>query len=88
MATEDQLGNQELPADHVAWAGLPVNLDFAFSQTQRDRVYAQHLMRKRWCALGNGAQTRDGDIAAEFGAHDADPSQTHEWLSDDRRFAG
>lgn len=31
------------PADQVDWAGLPVNLDLAFSQNQRDKVYAQHL---------------------------------------------
>lgn len=33
--------------DQVDWAGLPVNLDLAFSREQRDKVYAQHLMRKR-----------------------------------------
>ena len=34
-------------AEQVAWAGLPINLDFAFSQAQRDKVYAQYLMRNR-----------------------------------------
>lgn len=29
--------------EQVEWAGLPVNLDLAFSQKQRDKVYAQHL---------------------------------------------
>ncbi|WP_372511399.1 hypothetical protein [Mycobacterium parmense] len=33
--------------DQVDWAGLPVNLDLVFSRKQRDRVYVQHLMRKR-----------------------------------------
>jgi hypothetical protein len=33
-------------ADEVNWAGLPINLDFAFSQTQRDKVYAQYLRRR------------------------------------------
>jgi hypothetical protein len=36
----------DAPADQVAWAGLPVNLDFAFSQNQRDKVYAQYLKRR------------------------------------------
>lgn len=31
----------------VRWAGLPVDLDFAFSRDQCDKVYQQHLMRKR-----------------------------------------
>jgi sulfite reductase alpha subunit-like flavoprotein len=33
--------------ERVDWAGLPVNLDMVFSQRQRDKVYAQHLMRTR-----------------------------------------
>lgn len=33
--------------DGVDWAGLPVNLDLAFSQNQLDKVYAQYLMRRR-----------------------------------------
>ena len=47
----------------IAWAGLPVNLDLVFSHSQRDRVYVQHVMRKRgnqvssW--LEDGAQTGD-----------------------------
>lgn len=35
------------PADQVDWAGLPINLDLAFSQNQRDKVYAQHLRFRR-----------------------------------------
>lgn len=55
--------------DHVDWAGLPVNLDFAFSQQQCDKVYRQHLMRKQGAQLWRGPQ--DGvqqcacDIAAQ-----------------------
>ena len=47
----------------VAWAGLPIDLDLAFSSNQRDKVYEQHVMRKRgnqvssW--LEDGAQTGD-----------------------------
>ncbi len=43
---DDQLG------DRVDWAGLPINLDLAFSPQQRDKVYRQHLMRKRGTQLG------------------------------------
>lgn len=38
--------------ERVDWAGLPVNLDFAFSRDQRDKVYAQHLMRRRGTQFG------------------------------------
>lgn len=37
--------------DRVDWAGLPTNLDLAFSQAQCDKVYAQHLLRKRHAQL-------------------------------------
>ena len=47
--------NGNAPADQVDWAGLPVNLDLAFSQKQRDKVYAQHL-RFRRAALRRRAQ--------------------------------
>lgn len=83
MATDDHPGDQELPTGQVAWAGLPIDLDFAFSQAQRDKVYAQHLLRKRWCSLR--AQSNDSDVAA------VDPGSGQaraEWLSDDRRHAG
>ncbi len=33
--------------EQVDWAGLPVNLDFVFSRNQRDKVYLQHLQRRR-----------------------------------------
>jgi hypothetical protein len=61
--------DQASACDHVDWAGLPINLDLAFSQAQRDKVYAQHLMRKR-CAqlrrfLHDGAQLCVCELAAE-----------------------
>ena len=42
---------QALSGDQIDWAGLPINLDFAFSRKQRDKVYVQHLMRKRGAQL-------------------------------------
>ena len=70
----DALSNGRTPArDHVDWAGLPINLDLAFSQQQCDKVYRQHLMRKRgaelWRWSQDGAQPCACDIAAEH-AHD------------------
>ena len=58
----------ELVSDQVDWAGLPVNLDFAFSRDQRDKVLAQHLLRRRGTRLGpwrhlcvcEAADERDG----------------------------
>lgn len=70
MAAEDQLGDQESPMAHVAWAGLPVNLDWAFSQAQRDKVYTQHLTRLRWRSLPTEA--RDPDSGAAFQRLDAE----------------
>lgn len=43
--------NGDTSADQVDWAGLPVNLDFAFSPSQRDKVYAQHLRLRRGTLL-------------------------------------
>ncbi len=37
--------------DQIDWAGLPVNLDLVFSRNQRDKVYAQHLMREHGSQL-------------------------------------
>jgi hypothetical protein len=52
-------GDQALALDQVDWAGLPINLDLAFSCVQRDKVYVQHMMRKRgaqvWRWLQDGA---------------------------------
>ena len=70
MATEERLGDQESPMEQVAWAGLPINLDWAFSQAQRDKVYVQHLTRQRWRALR--AQARDRDATAAYQPQDAE----------------
>jgi hypothetical protein len=57
-------------ADQVNWAGLPINLDFAFSQAQRDKVYAQHLRRRRGAEslrwLHDHAQVCVCELAAEY----------------------
>ena len=47
---------QALSGDQIDWAGLPINLDFAFSRKQRDKVYVQHLMRKRESQLSRRFQ--------------------------------
>jgi hypothetical protein len=57
-------------ADQVNWAGLPINLDFAFSQAQRDKVYAQYLRRRsgtqqsRW--FRTDTQVCVCELAAEY----------------------
>jgi hypothetical protein len=55
--------------DQVNWAGLPINLDFAFSREQRDKVYVQHVMRKQGRRLGpwlqDGAQPCICEVAAD-----------------------
>ncbi len=48
--------NGSTPADQVDWAGLPVNLDLAFSPNQRDKVYAQHMKFRRAVPLRRRAQ--------------------------------
>lgn len=70
MATDDRPGDEELPAGEVAWAGLPINLDLAFSHVQRDKVYLQHLVRKRWCSLRG--QARYSDIDEQYHPLDAE----------------
>ncbi len=59
-ASGDLPGDRASARDEVDWAGLPINLDLVFSQQQRDKVYAQHLMRMRgaqlWRWLPHGAQ--------------------------------
>lgn len=70
MATDDHPGDQELSTGQVAWAGLPINLDFAFSHVQRDKVYVQHLTRKRFCSLPT--QQRDSDTIPEYDPLDAE----------------
>ncbi len=54
--------------DQVDWAGLPVNLDFAFSRDQRDKVYAQHLKHRHGTQFGTwrrGGQVCVCELASE-----------------------
>ncbi|ORA83263.1 hypothetical protein [Mycobacterium malmoense] len=63
--------DQASARDQVDWAGLPVNLDLVFSRQQRDKVYVQHLMRKRGTPLRSwlqdGAPLCACDVAANYG---------------------
>lgn len=63
-------------SDQVNWAGLPANLDFAFSRGQRDKVYVQHVMRTQgrrlWPWLQDGAQSCLCEVAAEHQRVDTD----------------
>jgi hypothetical protein len=65
----------------VDWAGLPIDLDLAFSQQQRDKVYVQHLMRKRgaqlWPALPASAQLCVCEAAADNEHLDPDAAQDY-----------
>jgi hypothetical protein len=74
-------GDQTSASDYVDWAGLPINLDLAFSHVQRDKVYAQHLMRKRGAQLRgwlhDGAQLCACEIAAVDANLDADAAQDY-----------
>ena len=68
-ALDNPSSSQTWAHDHVDWAGLPVNLDLAFSPLQRDKVYAQHMMRKRgaqlWRWLPHTAQLCVCEASAE-----------------------
>ena len=64
-------GDQASAYDHVDWAGLPINLDLAFSQAQCDKVYAQHLMRKRRAQLRRWLYDRALLCVCEIIAEDA-----------------
>ncbi|MBV9318828.1 MAG: hypothetical protein JO106_02795 [Mycobacterium sp.] len=70
-ASDKPPSDQASPHDQVDWAGFPIDLDLAFAWQQRDKVYAQHLMRKRTAqlrrSLRNGAQPCPCEIAAEDG---------------------
>ena len=63
--------------DQVNWAGLPINLDFAFSREQRDKVYVQHVMRKQgrrlWPWLRDGPQPCVCEVGAD---HQRVPTDT------------
>jgi hypothetical protein len=80
-AHDDRPGDQALPPGQVNWAGLPINLDLAFSREQRDKVYVQHLMRKRgaqvWRWLQDGAQACVCEIAAEYRKLRADAAKDY-----------
>lgn len=89
-ANDDRPGDHASAPDQVEWAGLPVNLDLAFSRAHRDKVYGQHLMRKReaqlWRWLQDGAPACACDIAAEHGDLDPDVGQAYvQTLSADMR---
>ena len=52
----------------VNWAGLPINLDFAFSREQCDKVYVQHVMRgqgRRLRRYHDDAQSCTCEVAAD-----------------------
>jgi hypothetical protein len=79
-AHDDHRGDQALPPGQVNWAGLPINLDFAFSREQRDKVYVQHLMRRRgaqlWRSLQDGAQLCACEVATEDGRVHPDAAES------------
>lgn len=66
--------------DHVSWAGLRVNLDYAFSREQRDKVYVQHVMRRQgsqlWRRLHDGPPPCVCEPEAADGARDADTAES------------
>lgn len=71
-AASDNSPEEQAPARyHVDWAGFPVNLDLAFSPQQREKVYLQHLLRKRSSQLRRGsrdvAQLCVCDVTARHG---------------------
>jgi hypothetical protein len=79
-ASDNPTSGQPSTPDEVDWAGLPIDLDFAFSAVQRDNVYLQHLRRKRGAQLRrwgsqDGAQPCPCDIAAAYG-HEHDNAKT------------
>jgi hypothetical protein len=89
-AGDNPINDQASARDLVDWAGLPIDLDLAFSREKCDKVYAQHLMRKReaqlWRWLRDGGQLCVCDLAAEDGNLDPDAGQAYaQWLSADIR---
>jgi hypothetical protein len=73
-------GDRASASGQVEWAGLPVNLDLAFSREQRDKVYVQHLMRKQgsqlWRLLHDGAQPCVCEAAADDETLDQDAAES------------
>ena len=67
--------DEEVP-DQVEWAGFPVNLDWAFSGKQRDKVLMQHLKRQRkaqlWRPLNYDTRVCACQIAARAASLDPD----------------
>jgi hypothetical protein len=80
-ASDNPSSDQASRGDRVDWAGFPIDLDLAFSQRQRDKVYAQHLMRmrgaqlRRW--LPNCAQLCVCETATDHGRVDLDAAQDY-----------
>ncbi len=72
---------QASAAAQVDWAGLPVNLDMAFSREQRDKVYVQHVMRKQgsqlWRWVRGDAQVCVCETAAAQGTPSADAAKDY-----------
>jgi hypothetical protein len=67
------VSDQASALDQVDWAGLPINLDLAFSRVQRDKVYVQHVMRKQgsqlWRRLRDGSQPCTCESAEDANLH-------------------
>ncbi|MCV7027653.1 hypothetical protein [Mycobacterium sherrisii] len=88
----DERRPADTESDKVDWAGLPVNLDFTFSQAVRDKVYAQHLMRKRGSQLfrttTNGGQVCGCELAGVTQLDTEAGQHRVEWISDNRRHVG
>jgi len=80
-AAAGQTGSDQAPArDQVDWAGLPVNLDLVFSQEKCDKVYLQHLLRKRETQLSrwlhDGAPPCACGITADHKRLDPDAAES------------
>jgi hypothetical protein len=79
-ATNGDSGWASAPGQ-IEWAGLPANLDFAFSREQRDKVYVQHVMREQrrqlWPWLHDGAKPCVCEIAAEDGTLGSDAAKDY-----------
>ena len=75
-ASQNPPGDPATRRNNVDWAGFPTNLDLAFSPQQCDKVYTQHLMRKRgaqlWRRSKDIAQLCVCDVTAEHGHLDSD----------------
>ena len=67
------VSDQALALDQVDWAGLPINLDLAYSCVQRDKVYVQHVMRKQgrqlWGWSRDGSQPCTCEPAEDANLH-------------------